>query len=61
MARPMSSSYKVPYRHRTLPPIYPPPQQQQQQQRRGSVSSSNKAEQLIENQRRIARFIKNIK
>ena len=59
MARPMSSSYKVPYRHKTLPPIYPPPQQQQQ--RRGSVSSSNKAEQLIENQRRIARFIKNIK
>ncbi|CAF2941831.1 unnamed protein product [Rotaria sp. Silwood2] len=62
MARPMSSSHSVPYRHKTLPPIYPPPPQQQQQQRRnGSVPSTNKAEQLLENQQRIARFIKHIK
>jgi len=56
-ARPMSSAHNVPYRHKTLPPIYP---QQQQQRRNGSVPSSNKSEQLLENQRRIARFIKNI-
>ena len=56
MARPMSSSHTVPYRHKTLPPICPP-----QQRRNGSISSSNKADQLIENQRRIARFIKHIK
>jgi hypothetical protein len=62
MARPMSSSHHVPYRHKTLPPIHPPQQQQQQQLRRnGSVPSSNKSEQLMENQRRIARFIKHIK
>ncbi len=59
MARPMSSSQSVPYRHKTLPPICP--QQQQQQRRNGSIPSSNKAEQLLENQRRIARLIKHIK
>ena len=58
MARPMSSTHNVPYRHKTLPPIHP---QQQQQRRNGNVPSSNKSEQLIENQRRIARFIKHIK
>jgi hypothetical protein len=42
-----------------LPPICP--QQQQQQRRNGSIPSSNKAEQLLENQRRIARLIKHIK
>ncbi|CAF0764701.1 unnamed protein product [Rotaria sp. Silwood1] len=57
MARPMSSSHSVPYRHKTLPPIYP----QQQQRRNGSIPSTNKTEQLLENQRRIARFIKHIK
>ncbi|UJR35192.1 hypothetical protein I4U23_027959 [Adineta vaga] len=55
-ARPISSAQNVPYRHKTLPPIHP-----QQQRRNGSVPSSNKADQLLENQRRIARFIKNIK
>ncbi len=59
MARPMSSSHTVPYRHKPLPPIHP--QQSQQQRRNGSVPSSNKAEQLMANQRRIARFIKHIK
>jgi len=59
MARPMSSSHTVPYRHKPLPPIYP--QQQQQQRRNGSLPSANKAEQLLENQRRIARLIKHIK
>ncbi|CAF0992035.1 unnamed protein product [Rotaria sordida] len=61
MARPMSSSYGVSYRHKPLPPINPQQLQQQQQGRRGSVPSTNKAEQLLENQRRIARFIKHIK
>jgi hypothetical protein len=56
MARPMSSALNVPYRHKTLPPIYP-----QQQHRNGSVPTSNKSDQLLENQRRIARFIKHIK
>lgn len=60
MARPMSSTHHTPYRHKTLPPIYPT-QQQQQPRRNGSVPSSNKTEQLMENQRRIARFIKHIK
>ena len=60
MARPLSSSNTVPYRHKTLPPIYPQ-QQQQQQRRNGSVPTPNKGEQLLENQRRIARFIKHIK
>ncbi len=59
LARPMSSAHNIPYRHKTLPPIYP--QQQQQQRRNGSVPSPNKGEQLLENQRRIARFIKHIK
>ncbi len=59
MARPMSSSHTVPYRHKPLPPIYP--QQQQQQRRNGSLPPANKADQLLENQRRIARLIKHIK
>ncbi len=58
MARPMSSSHTVPYRHKPLPPIHPQPQQQR---RNGNVPSSNKAEELMANQRRIARFIKHIK
>ncbi|CAF1502229.1 unnamed protein product, partial [Adineta ricciae] len=58
MARPLSSAHQVPYRHKTLPPIHPQPQQQR---RNGSVPSSNKSDQLLENQRRIARFIKNLK
>ncbi|CAF0717704.1 unnamed protein product [Adineta steineri] len=57
IARPMSSTHNIPYRHKTLPPIHP----QQQQRRNGSGPASNKSEQLLENQRRIARFIKNIK
>ena len=54
-ARPMSSAHNVPYRHKTLPPIHP------QQRRNGSGPTSNKSDQLLENQRRIARFIKHIK
>jgi hypothetical protein len=56
MARPMSSAQTVPYRHKPLPPIHPQPQR-----RNGSVPSSNKADELMANQRRIARFIKHIK
>ncbi len=56
----MSSSHTVPYRHKTLPPIYPQ-QPQQQQRRNGSLPPANKADQLLENQRRIARLIKHIK
>lgn len=59
MARPISSTQSVPYRHKTLPPIQP--QNQQQIRRNGSVPAPNKADQLLENQRRIARFIKHIK
>ncbi len=58
IARPMSSAYNMAYRNKTLPPIHP---QKQQQRHNGSVPSSNKSEQLLENQRRIARFIKHIK
>ena len=57
IARPISSSsLSVPYRHKTLPPINP-----QQQRRNSNVPLSNKAEQLIQNQQRIARLIKHIK
>ena len=56
MARPLSSTHNAPYRHKPLPPIHA-----QQQRRNGSVPSSNKTEELMANQRRIARFIKHIK
>lgn len=58
IARPMSAAHTVPYRHKALPPIQSQPQQHR---RNGSVPSSNKPDQLLENQRRIARFIKHIK
>ncbi len=58
-ARPMTSSRNIPYRSKALPPIIR--SQQQKQNRNGNISSSNKSEQLLENQRRIARFIKHIK
>jgi len=63
MARPRSSSQNVPYRSKALPPIIHSQQQQQQQRQRrnGNVLSSNKSDQLLENQRRITRFIKHIK
>ncbi|CAF2796492.1 unnamed protein product [Rotaria sp. Silwood2] len=62
IARPMSSSKNVPYRYKALPPIQQQQQQQLQKQRRnGNIVSSNKSEQLLETQRRIARFIKHIK
>jgi len=57
MARPRSSSQNVPYRSKALPPII----RSQPQRRNGNVLSSNKSEQLLENQRRISRFIKHIK
>ena len=56
IARPMSAAHTVPYRHKALPPIQP-----QQSRRNGSVPSSSKPDPLLENQRRIARFIKHIK
>jgi hypothetical protein len=55
----MTSSRNIPYRSKALPPIIR--SQQQKQNRNGNISSSNKSEQLLENQRRIARFIKHIK
>ncbi|CAF4527319.1 unnamed protein product [Rotaria socialis] len=59
MARPMSSSKNVSYRQKKLPPIRQ--QQQQPQRRNGNTTSSNRSDQLLGNQRRIARFIKHIK
>lgn len=57
-ARPMSSTQNPNYRLRALPPI----QSQNQQSRNRSLPTTlNKAEQLLANQRRIARFIKHIK
>ncbi|CAF3575245.1 unnamed protein product [Rotaria socialis] len=62
IARSMPSSQNLSYRYKALPPIHYQQQQQQQQQRRNrNTISSNKSEQLLENQRRIARFIKHIK
>jgi hypothetical protein len=60
MARPMSTSQNVQYRYKALPPINSQ-QQQQRQQRNRNIPSSNKSDQLFENQRRISRFIKHIK
>jgi hypothetical protein len=60
MARPMSSSHNVQYRHKTLPPIRVS-QQQQKQGRKSNIPSSSKTDQLLENQRRITRLIKHIK
>ncbi len=59
IARPMSSSQHVPYRSKALPPINR--SQEQRFRRNGNNSSSNKSDHLLENQRRIARFIKHIK
>ncbi|CAF4546769.1 unnamed protein product, partial [Rotaria magnacalcarata] len=53
------SSQNVSYRYKALPPIHYQQQQQQQRRNRNTISS-NKSEQLLENQRRIARFIKHI-
>lgn len=71
MARSISSSKKIPYRYKALPPISHQQQtyqqQLQQQQHRqkqrlnGHTVLPNKSEQLIEHQRRIARLIKHIK
>ncbi|CAF0895169.1 unnamed protein product [Rotaria sp. Silwood1] len=60
IARPMSTSKNIPYRYNALPPIQQQ-QQQQKQRRNGNILASNKSGQLIENQRRIARFIKHVK
>ncbi|CAF3576825.1 unnamed protein product [Rotaria sordida] len=59
-ARPISSSKNIPHRYKALPPIQQQ-QQQQRQRRNGNITSSNKSEQLLANQRRISRFIKHIK
>ena len=59
LARPMSSTHNAQYRLKTLPPIQS--QATQQQRPKGLSPSSNKADQLLANQRRIARFIKHIK
>ncbi|UJR10636.1 hypothetical protein I4U23_014832 [Adineta vaga] len=57
-ARPMSSSQNIQNRYKALPPI----QSQRQKQRRNQyMLSSNKTEQLLQNQRRIVRFIKHMK
>ncbi len=56
----MSTSQNVQYRYKALPPINSQ-QQQQRQQRNRNIPSSNKSDQLFENQRRISRFIKHIK
>ena len=61
MARSTSSFQNAPYRYKGLPPIHYQQQQKQKQHRNGNISSLNKSEQLLENQRRIARFIKHIK
>jgi hypothetical protein len=58
-ARPMSSNQNAQYRYKALPPIHS--QQQQKQRRNGNVPSSNRSDQLLDNQRRISRFIKHIK
>jgi hypothetical protein len=59
MARPMSSYQHTPYRSKALPPIAR--SQERKSRRSGNNLSSNKTDQLLENQRRIARFIKHIK
>ena len=59
MARPMSSNQHVPSHSKPLPPIirgHPG-----RQRRNAHLLASNKSNQLLENQRRITRFIKNIK
>ena len=63
MTKSLSSQKTAPYRYKALPPIHQqqPQQQQPKQRRNGTRTSSNKSEQLIENQRRIAQFIKHIK
>jgi hypothetical protein len=55
----MSSNQNAQYRYKALPPIHS--QQQQKQRRNGNVPSSNRSDQLLDNQRRISRFIKHIK
>jgi hypothetical protein len=58
ISRPLSSTRNTQYRSKMLPPI----RSQTQQQRLKDVNSSSiGAEQLLANQRRIARFIKHIK
>lgn len=65
MARPMSSNYQAQYRLKTLPPIpsqtQQPAQQQSKRRPKGLSPGSSQADQLLANQRRIARFIKHIK
>ena len=58
-ARALSSNQHVPYRGKALPPIIRSHQPRQRQN--GHLLSSTKSDQLLENQRRIARFIKHIK
>lgn len=64
-ARPITQ--RIPYRSKALPPITRSQQTQQQQQqpskqrRNGNIVVSHKPDPLLENQRRIARFIKHIK
>ena len=58
-ARPLSSSNRHPqYRPKALPPIHA---QNQQRRMKGLNGSLTKADQMLANQRRIARFIKHIK
>lgn len=59
MARPLSSNPKAPIRSKPLPPIIRG--HQGRQRRNAHLQASNRADQLLENQRRITRFIKNIK
>lgn len=58
-ARALSSNQQIPQRGKALPPIIR--SQQPRQRRNGHLLSSTKSDQLLENQRRIARFIKHIK
>jgi hypothetical protein len=55
MARQISSSQHVPYRSKALPPI------NRSHEQKSHRNGNNKSDQLLENQRRIARFIKHIK
>ena len=59
----MSTSKNIPYRSKALPPIIrsQQPQQQKPVRRNGNSTSTNRSDQFLENQRRIARFIKHIK
>ena len=60
IARSITSNENVPHRYKALPPIHQQ-SQQSKSRRNANILSTNKPDHLLENQRRIARFIKHIK